>query len=263
MKKTLLSIMVLIAIFCFCACGQNEAALEPDLNDPNDGQEASQEDIDPVDPSEYVILTCFDGMYHRTYFYDPNGNITEIAHIYRDDDSVSIREIFTYDSANNCIDFKNVDADDGSIRYHTTYEYDENNKLIREFEFDINPADEVLRWYEYEYNEDGILTKAFKHTELGANDKICGRMEYFYDENGFLIRIDHYDYEWLMATSVFTNDENGNPLTEEYITTSSGKAFATDTYTYNEYGQLIEHISTYGEKPYVDTYTYEYGPMPQ
>ncbi len=113
-----------------------------------------------------------------------------------------------------------------------------------------------MNTYTYEYDENGLLIKETKTSELYGSEII----KYEYDENGLLIRQEINDEGSLL-------DGNANTYTYEFddqervvkITNTAeakGEVVAYTTYEYNEEGR-IETATEYSSKVYVTNFHYD------
>lgn len=131
-----------------------------------------------------------------TYSYDANGNLTEESYSYND-----------------------------SYEYTTTYSYDENGDLIKKV--DVSYVYEYIYVYDYVY--------AYEHEYVYD-------YEYEYDANGYLVMKKETYTEnpgknserQTITQFLYTNDENGRPISAELIETENGKnSYASQILTYN------------------------------
>lgn len=141
-------------------------------------------------------------LYSYTYSYDANGNLTEESYSY-------------FDACGGVWE--------GTWEHTITYTYNENGDLIKK-------VDDSYVDYENEYLHD-------------YEDEYVYDYEYEYDANGYLVmKKETYteknpgkDYERQTITQfLYTNDENGRPISAELIETVDGKnSYASQILTYN------------------------------
>ncbi len=103
--------------------------------------------------------------------------------------------------------------------------------MIRCSEVDINTGIEtVTRTYSYVYNKDG------------SKNEVC-------------------DYSYVSTKTLFTYNENGDPVKTEVYDVDSGALKNTVTNEYNEQGDMIKSVQTNagGKDALLACYKYEYG----
>lgn len=281
MKKIALLGFLILLLLCFTACSKKEdtsttsiitedsesTTESDDISDAIPDSEVSSDlnateevsDETPVAaPSESVILQSTEGSDIGIYEYDANGNNIKIIYYNSIDDSLLSYDTFTYDEANRLIEHIEYESDDTPYE-RDTYEYNEDGTLYREtseYYYSSEETKEYRIWsiYEYQYDETGLLVQCYELDDEDVTD-INVYHNYIYDENQHLTRIEHYDYDndQLQLYITVTCNEDGSPIKEEWFLTDESVPMETNTYAYNEDGQLIQ----------CNDISYEYGPMPQ
>lgn len=177
--------------------------------------------------------------------YDANGNIVK-TNCQTNDNTYT--QTYAYDEKNRVIKKTNIyHLEYTSVDY--AYRYDEKGQLIEEIMFfddpDPNYVDIEFKTT-YTYSENGnILKVETSHCYAGGNVRSCYRIdvcEYEYDANGYLVmKKEIYtgspgkaDERQSVTQFLYTNDENGRPISAELIETEDGKnAYASQILTYN------------------------------
>ena len=178
--------------------------------------------------------------------YDANGNIVK-ATIQTNDDTYT--STYTYDAQNRLISAEKYVCD--SLRYRNitpysyTYSYNASGNLIKEcYSYTDDRDDYNERKTTYSYDAIGDLIKksiVYNYTfgSINQSTKYEYEYEYEYDTNGHLIMMKetytNFTYNIKAITQfLYTNDENGRPISAELIETEDGKnSYASQILTYN------------------------------
>ena len=120
----------------------------------------------------------------RLLTYDDSGNLIR-------EDASGHYTLFQYDSKGNCVLEETHDANDDQIYLTHRNEYDSQGKLIK---IDVEGSrGQSSGCYSFEYDKEGKLLKQawdnYDHVELSS------QYIYKYDENGFYIEMEEYDYQ--------------------------------------------------------------------
>lgn len=135
-----------------------------------------------------------------TYEYDSNGNQIKISY-YEDDNEDGVIECYSYD----------------------IFECNSNGKETKKTEYDLQEdgsyscSGNHITEYTYDYNSEGDKHKSYNYNGDGGQ---YSTIEYIYNSNGLLERLDFY-----------------RP--------STGELFAKHTYTYNDQGSKTEERNYY------------------
>lgn len=222
---------------------------------------------------------------YTTYEYDENGHC---VHKYSERDDV-IEEYYEYDATGNKI--SEIYYINGDKNEEYRWDYDDHGSVIAYYEPD-KYGDGLKYTSEYEYNSDGtVRSKTSYEADYGHQS---GYVEYAYDENGLLVRMDvtsYGDYKgyWeyiydeygvlLEAHRYdeygFEDDEDrelyyteydsaGNQITYEELYTT-GYDCGTPRYTYrrtfDSAGNVTEERRYDYDGKLDGLYTYEYAPL--
>ena len=173
------------------------------------------------------------------YKYDPTGKRIKEEHLYSDDGSLSIKNIFIYDSSGQIIEDNQYDTD-GDFMYRYYYEYNSNENLVIKNSvyksgislFSISKYDSNGDEIEYKYyDSDGELWGKVcskydsKGDIIGRNyynsDGSLNRKErYKYDSNRNMIENMYYDSETKRSRRIFFEyelDNNNNWIAQFLI----------------------------------------------
>lgn len=134
-----------------------------------------------------------------TFVYDERGNLTEAAFVQYDGTSWS--NTFTYNESNQLMTAKNKGNLDFSY-FNGTH---------------IMPSSYQL--FQYEYNEQGQLSKTMMETDRTYPIQLHFYNEYIYNEDGQIEEIQYFDHK-----EVYTYDENGRIAYIETIPSDTGTA---------------------------------------
>lgn len=198
------------------------------------------------------ITTYEDGFTHTcNYTYNPSGKVTSISCEYSDGYQEEIE--YVYDQNNNLI-LETTIFDDITTFYKYYYNekgletkkiimdsngfyalhkksYDSNNNeikidlIINEESYTINST----------YTEDN---KILKRVKLDENNNQVGLEEFFYDQNGNLIKTNFAENNLLSLSIEYTYNEK-NQLVSKNIKESSDR-FSTYSYTYDDNGNIVK-----------------------
>ena len=175
--------------------------------------------------------------------YDANGNIVKATTQTNED---TYTNIYTYDAQNRLISAEKATMDSyGYFFYPTsyTYTYDDNGNLTEE-NYLYTDKNECEYKYKiaYAYNEKGSHTEVNYSGRTKWSDDYEGKITYAYDENGYLTEMKETftedlgtpDEDQTVFQFLYTNDENGRPISVELIETKDGKnSYASQILTYN------------------------------
>ena len=134
---------------------------------------------------------------------------------------------------------------------------DSNGKMRRRQGFD--ESRNLLWYHDLNYDTNGKISKEIAYNTEGAE---IGQVEFLYDENGNAIQNAGFDSasgELYLVKSKF--DENGNEIQEAWYLLSDSSSensnpFSERTFTYDEFGKILEEIYSYGDD--VKTIKFEY-----
>ncbi|MBQ7309581.1 MAG: hypothetical protein IJW87_05325 [Clostridia bacterium] len=177
--------------------------------------------------------------------YDESGNIVK-ATIQTNDSTYT--NTYTYDEQNYLIAAEKYVCDSwgdwNSTPYSYTYSYDANGNLAEE-SYSYTDYYEYTTTYIYNENDD-LINKVFYGYGQNSNGDLIKMVDdsygYEYDANGYLVmkketytKYPGKDYERQTITQfLYTNDENGRPISAELIETVDGKNYyASQILTYN------------------------------
>ena len=151
---------------------------------------------------------------------------------------------------NEAISEKLNELENGDIK-------DSDGKTHRERGFD--ESGNLLWYHDLNYDADGKISKEIAYNTEGAE---IGQVEFLYDESGNNIQSAGYDPasgELYLVKSKF--DEKRNKIQEAWYLLSDNSSedlspFSERTYTYDEFGKMLEEIYSYGDD--VKTIKFEY-----
>ncbi len=177
-----------------------------------------------------------DRLHTISYEYDGDGRMvmSRVPQALNEDGSVSYQiEKYTYNENGNLISYaKNVNAIGEAETFVTTdYEYD-GSRMVKMTEYDADGS--ILTIAQYYYDEDGNMVRQYTGltdplTILGLDDVVAGAdTEY---------NVASYEYE--NGQLVKEGDSNGNTITYKYneeglLTEKTGKDGSRYEYTYRE-----------------------------
>ena len=173
--------------------------------------------------------------------YDENGNIVK-AIIQTNEDTYT--NTYTYDAQNRLIAAKKAMMDSYGIFFDPTsytYRYDEKGNLTEE-NYLYTDTREYQYQITYAYDENGNCTEMNYSGRTRSLDDYEGKITYAYDENGYLLEMREMftkdlgtsDEDQTIFQFLYTNDENGRPISAELIETVDGKnSYASQILTYN------------------------------
>ena len=193
-----------------------------------------------------LIAYSWDGsLKHRfTYDYDIKGNkIKEV--FYHKDGRIISTTIFKYDSHGNKIErIKSTRHGSDQIEKFS-YEYDsQGNKIERT---DYNNAGDVQDRYLYKYDKQNNLTE---YTMRFSNGSVLEKIDSKYDSNGNLIESQSYSHGKYSGKSIHEYDDDSR-LIKSILYNSDGSVNHTNTYKYDEFGNLVENSLDGGMTKYI------------
>lgn len=175
--------------------------------------------------------------------YDANGNIVK-ATIQTNEDTYT--NTYTYDIQNRLIAAEKATMDSYGIFFcptSYTYRYDANGNLTEE---SYVYTDDDNREYPYQithfYDEKGNRTETSYSGQTKWWKDYEGKITYVYDANGYLVEkketftedLGTSDEDQTIFQFLYTNDENGRPVSAELIETVDGKnSYDSQILTYN------------------------------
>lgn len=189
----------------------------------------------------------------RTYNVKENLNSIEKS---------SIRRILKYDKKGNRLEerhYNEYDEQEGELTSRLVYKYkrkknhvertiyDQYKKLIEKALFDENNARIEDEDYSYGLNMRWRTVNKYDETQKiieetrYANDSLCDKIIYKYDEKGNLTEESHSDPEFRWNTQKFVNkyDENGNRI-EVYEYDKDGVLESHTVYKYDDNKKCID-----------------------
>ena len=147
-----------------------------------------------------------------TFIYDERGNLTEAAFVQNDGKSWS--NMFTYNESNQLMTARYTDI----LCFHSSMHFHVNNYEL----------------FQYEYNEQGQLSKTMMETKFAHPIQLRFYNEYIYNEDGQIEEIQYSDYK-----DVYTYDENGRIAYIESIPSDTNK---TSSYKWiYHYGNVLRY----------------------
>ena len=151
---------------------------------------------------------------------------------------------YTYDAQNRLIAAKKAMMDSYGIFFDPTsytYSYDEKGNLTEE-NYLYTDTSEYQYQITYAYDENGNCTEGNYSGRTRSLDDYEGKITCAYDENGYLLEMREMftkdlgtsDEDQTIFQFLYTNDENGKPISAELIETVDGKnSYASQILTYN------------------------------
>lgn len=184
----------------------------------------------------------------KKYYYDTGWNLVKSMD-YEDNGTCTVQEM-QYDADGNLLQ---IDTGDG----YTRYEYENNGKNVKMFEKSRYGEEHLQSEYHYNdngdplvlcsYNNDGTLNMKYEFTydtygnvltQMQENGAVIWRHENTCDSNGNMLAYNSYSGTGVsMGSAVYTYDENGNRLSEQW-SDENGKILYIDAY--NTDGNLVQ-----------------------
>lgn len=261
MKKLLCLLLALIMVLSLTACGDEKVADEGEKSEFEklfDDQEEetetvtrlqrtghytdgswSQDNIDILDEEGRVLrstTTSVEGEGDTViYTYDKAGNMVKAEHYY--DDELQYGYIYTYDKENRMISM--VSMDETYVRYRTYHEDGSYTEVSKGYDYNGELLEESTEtWDAYDnwtYTSNGL-------GDSGENAHRNSEVEI--DGNVTTVTItDQYDR---VTTQVYTYDENGNLLSRVQTYGRGEEAILEEetTYIYDEENRMVrmEHV---------------------
>ena len=174
--------------------------------------------------------------------YDENGKIVKATIQTK---TATYTSTWTYDEQDHLITAEKYVFTPIGGRYLSsyTYTYDANGHLTKE-EYSYNDGHDHKWTITYSYYENGDLKeKDVRHHDFAFNFtfEYNYKYEYAYDANGYLVMkketnsiVERYYESQTTTQFLYTNDENGRPISAELIETENGNnAYASQILTYN------------------------------
>jgi hypothetical protein len=187
--------------------------------------------------------------------YNVEGLNTSIL-VYKSNDTLEGRTVKVYDYSNSMIcdfDFEGT----SKIGEKSIFQYNENGLIEKIYNIGIDDFISSLNQYTYNYMEKRILFTSYK--SLGM---VNYTYNYLYDsdiENGNCIEIEHRDSIGMLVMRVTNTYNSDNVRTEKAIYNSENKLDYKFTYTYtvDKSFSVITKINATGEVIKTDTYLYD------
>ncbi len=193
-----------------------------------------------------IIAYSWDGsLKHRfTYEYDSRGKMIKEVFYHKDGRIISTT-IFKYDSHGNKIErIKSTRHGSDQIEKFS-YEYDNlGNKIERT---DYNDAGDVQYRYSYKYDTQNNLTE---YTMRLSNGAVVEKISCKYDSSGKLIESQSYSHGKYSGKSIHEYDDDSR-LIKSILYNSDGSVNHTNTYKYDEFGNLVENSLDGGMTKYI------------
>ena len=135
------------------------------------------------------------------------------------------------------------------------FEYDEKNNLLAEIVYSEDPK-ELYRSEHFIYNESGLL---LSHKKAMAGDKAGepSYTNYFYDNQGRQIKVNHYSFGDFLYSEIMSYDDSGFNKTMHQINKNQQVTKACE-YRLNERGQTIKMKKKDGLSPAGVLFRYYY-----
>ena len=143
---------------------------------------------------------------------------------------IEMEEVDRYSTSKFIYNDEGCLINDNGVKYEVVKEYDKNGNFVR----DIGYHNSLIYWI-CEYDINGNLTRVYKKDEE--------EIYYEYDENGYLIKKERYEYtndeRTFYSWIEYENDENGR-MTKWTKCDSEGKPYLSKYYTYDNAGNVIK-----------------------
>jgi len=196
------------------------------------------------------LIYSEDGLWLSEEYHYPNGAWNKTAYTY-DDAANLIKEVFTnsagmnrtidytYDARGNCLTENTFEAEDNWS--NVTRTYDEKGNMLSE-RTDSQYSSPDLNWYLQEYTYDAN-SRVVRSVTTSSYDDYATTTVYTYDEQGNLVREEYDNGRGELCTTVFTHDALGNVLTR-YCSYKVSKFWEKYVYTYDENGNELSCVNT-------------------
>ena len=180
----------------------------------------------------------------RAYVYNKKGKLTEREDICKDS-SCYEKEIYKHIGNVTSVYFYDID---GKLKYYTENYARKNNKIKLLYSSD----GKLLSKEQYEFDKKGNI---LKYSRYNGENYLQDEQIYEYDKNGNLLGISlPTDFLIKNRKSTYKYDDRGYLSEYAYLNYDAGFKF---TYSYNEFGLLIEEIC-YKDEVLDSKTTYKY-----
>ena len=222
------------------------------LNVELKGLDDNEEPIDPVEPKDYR-LASITGMFNTTYTYESEES-DKVVEINADglidaleynEEGLLIGYTSTYEGSTDIINDIDFTYEDGKLVGYAETAQSMSGPITQEFEFAYNDEGQVITIVspdmttQFTYNAEGLVSE--KLTMYGTD--IDSKEVYEY-ENGRLVELSYYGYDWweamdfyLAEVNEYEYDENGNCTFEKQYLVNDDESlslFYVNEYSYNE-----------------------------
>ena len=188
------------------------------------------------------------------YEYDSSGNeiyVTEYSEYEGEIYSKSC--VKEYDANGNVL--LETYFEDGEKGNYYEHEYDENGN---EISFDCYDKNGWSTGYVMEYNDHNLCIKKQNHVADGEEKKASFFTEYFYDDNGNLIKEVDYDSDGKeTSVKIYSLNEEGKPYYAEVKSSKDNDNISRYYYTYDHMGNVVNETRCFEDKSISNIYEYD------